>query len=55
MFIFRVKQFRIKEYFLHYLTLMMKALSFETLDTKHQSPDTASHSKITESSAGILL
>jgi hypothetical protein len=36
-FIFRVKQIRIKENFLHYLTLMMKALSFETLDTHHLS------------------
>jgi hypothetical protein len=35
MFIFRVKQFRIKEDFLQYLTLMMKALSFDTRDTSH--------------------
>ena len=34
-FIFSVKQFRIKEDFLQYLTLKMKSLSFETLETHH--------------------
>jgi hypothetical protein len=34
-FNFRVKQLRIKEYFLHYLTLMMKALF---CNTGHQTP-----------------